>query len=87
MEIEERRKLAERVEKEESRKQSMIAAKEAAELERSKFRVTATQGTTGEITRLRGAMKTSPSVEGTSVDGEARTSFEAKRVRVLEPKI
>jgi len=87
MEIEERRKLAERVEKEESRKQSMVAAREAAELERIKSRTTATQGTASEITRLRGAMKTSPSVEGASVDGEARTSFEAKRVRVLEPSI
>jgi len=88
MEREERRLLAERAEKEELRKESMNAAREAAGLERVKSRIAPTLGTTGEITRLRGALKTSTSASGQevgSVEGEGRTSFEAKRVRVLEP--
>jgi len=90
MEREERRLLAERAEKEELRKESMNAARGAAELGRVRSRIAPTLGTTGEITRLRGALKTSTSTSGQevgSVEGEGRTSFEAKRVRVLEPRI
>lgn len=85
MQREERRVLAERAEKEEQRKENMLATREAAE--RTKAAKTYHSPGASEITRLRGALKTSTSATGqdSSVEGDGRTTFEAKRVRVMEP--